>query len=70
MVSKLYKALVQPILEYSNSVWGPIFILDQRKIENVQCRATQLIPSIKNSTYLERLASTLHALYRQKRDLI
>jgi len=27
MVSKLYKALVRPILEYSNPVWGATFIL-------------------------------------------
>jgi len=68
MVTKLYKALVRPILEYSNP-WGPTFILDQRKIENVQCRATQLVPSIRNSTYSERLAMLdLPSMnYRQKR---
>ena len=69
MVSKLYKALVLPILEYSNPVWGLTFVLDQRKIENVQRRATQLVPSIRNSTYSERLAmldlSSMN--YRQKR---
>jgi len=42
MASKLYKALVWPILEYSNPGWGPTFILDQRKIENVQRRAIDL----------------------------
>ena len=46
MVSKLYKAQVRPILEYSNPVWGPTFILDQRKIENLQRRATRLVPVI------------------------
>ena len=68
MVSKLYKALVWPILEYSNPVWGPTFILDQRKIENVQRRATQLIPSIRNNAYSERLAMLdLPSInYRQK----
>jgi len=30
MVSGLCKALVCPILEYSNPIWGPTFILDQR----------------------------------------
>jgi len=73
MVSKLYKALVRPILEYSNPVWGPTFILDQRKIENVQRRATRLIPSIKDNAYPERLAilDLPSMYYRQKRgDLI
>ena len=56
MVSKLYEALVRPILEYSNPIWGPTFILDQRKNWNVQRRATRLVPSIRNSIYSERLA--------------
>jgi len=38
--------MVRPTLEYSNSVWGPSFILDQRKLEKVQHRATHLIPTI------------------------
>ena len=70
MVSKLYNALVQPILEQYG---GPTFILDQRKIENVQRRSTQLVPSIRNSTYSERLAMLdLPSInYRQKQgDLI
>ena len=31
-----YKSLVQPILEYSNVIWGPHYILDQHKVEGVQ----------------------------------
>ena len=72
-VGKLYEVLVQPILEYSNPVWGLTFILDQRRIENVQRRATWLVPCIRNSTYSERLAMLdLPSMnYRQKRgDLI
>jgi len=56
MARQLYKALVRPILEYSNPVWVPTFILDQRKIENVERRATRLVPSIRSNTYSERLA--------------
>ena len=55
MFVKIYKTLVRPILEYCNPIWGPNYILDQR-IENVQRRATCLIPSIRNNTYPERLA--------------
>jgi len=35
--------MVRPTLEYCNSIW-PSFILDQRKIEKVQRRATRLLP--------------------------
>jgi len=73
MVGKLYKALVRPILEYSNPVWGPIFYSGPKKIKNVQRRATRLVLSIRNSTYSERLAMLdLPSInYRQKRgDLI
>ena len=51
MVSKLYKALVHPNLEYSNPAWGPTFILDQSKIENVQHRATpaRLVPLLETA---------------------
>ena len=44
MLVKLFVSIVRPTLEYSNSVWGPPFILDQRKIEKVQRRATCLLP--------------------------
>jgi len=42
------------MLEYCNPIWG-IFILDRRKIENVQHRATHLIPSVRENTYSKRL---------------
>ena len=29
---KLFITLVRPMLEYGNSVWGPAFILHQRKL--------------------------------------
>ena len=44
---KLYKALVRPIMEYANIIWGPHFLLDKRKLERVQRRATKLIPQLR-----------------------
>ena len=39
---KLYKALVRPIMEYANIIIlrDPHFLLDKRKLERVQHRAT------------------------------
>ena len=51
MLVKLFVTMVRPTLEYSNSVWGPSFILDQRKLEKVQRRATRLIPTIADMQY-------------------
>ena len=55
MLVKLFVTVVCPTLEYCNSVWGSLFILDQRKIEKVQCRATRLLSPISDRPYGERL---------------
>ena len=49
--------MVRPTLEYCNSVWGPSYILDQRKIEKVQRRATKMLSPIRDKPYGERLST-------------
>jgi len=56
MLVTLFVTIVRPTLEYSNPVWGPQFILDQRKLEKVQRRATRLLPSLADKPYPERLS--------------
>ena len=56
MLSKLFTTLVRPILEYGNASWGPLFTLDQRKVEKVQRQATRLLPSLHDKFYTERLS--------------
>ena len=48
--------MVCPTLEYCNSVWGPSLVLDQRKIEKVQRRATRLLLPIRDKPYGERFS--------------
>ena len=56
MLVKLFVTLVHPTFQYNNAVWEPLFILDQKKIEKVQHRATRLLPMLKDKTYSERLS--------------
>lgn len=70
---QLYKSLVRPILEYGHSVWQPWQKTLQSDIENVQRRATKLLPMIRDLPYSERLeALKLPSLeHRRKRgDMI
>ena len=53
-------------------IWGPHFVLDQHKLEDVQWRATKLVPSLRDESYTDRLTLYLPSLlYRFRRgDLI
>ena len=55
MFTNLFKTLVRPILEYAHSAWFPSFIYDVKKLENVQRRATKMVPGLQNLEYGERL---------------
>ena len=51
----LYKALVRPHLEYANQIWAPKLQRQIDSIENVQKRATKLLPGYENLCYENRL---------------
>ena len=55
MFLNLYKALVRPHIEYANQVWSPRLKKHRESIENVQRRATKMIPGMKELSYIERL---------------
>jgi hypothetical protein len=51
----LYKSLVRPHIEYANVVWAPYLKKHINAIENVQRRATKLVPGMRNLPYHVRL---------------
>ncbi len=52
----LYNSLVRPHLEYAVQFWSPHLAKDIAKLEAVQRRAMNVIPSLPNKSYEERLA--------------
>ena len=53
--STVFKSLVRPHIEYANQVWSPYLMKHITALENVQRRATKLIPGYKEFDYKERL---------------
>ena len=51
----LYKALIRPHLEYGQLIQSPRFVRQSKKIENVQRRATKIVPCLKDLSYEDRL---------------
>lgn len=70
---QLYKSLIRSIIDYGIIVWYPITKKNIQLIENIQRRATRIVPELKGLTYDHRIRElnlpTL--LYRRQRyDLI
>lgn len=51
----LYKTLVRSMLEYGNTAWSPQYRKEAMELENVQRRATRMIPDLKGKGYSDRL---------------
>ena len=47
--------MVRSILEYANCIWSPIFKRQSVIIENVQRRATRMLPDLFHMSYDDRL---------------
>ena len=69
ILKTLYKTLVRPHLEYANQSWKPYLKKHILMIENVQRRATRLVPGYGNLSYEDRLrALNIPTLeYRRRR---
>ena len=67
-ITKFYKALVRPKLEYCVQAWRPYLRKDIDKIERVQRRATKLIAECRNLPYEDRLKYTGLTTLEARRD--
>ena len=45
----LYTTFVRPHIEYASSAWNPYRKKDELILDNVQRRATKLVPELKNT---------------------
>jgi hypothetical protein len=57
MMTAVIKGLIRPQLEYCNVAWSPMYKKEATMLENVQHRATKLVPELKHMEYEERLKS-------------
>ena len=55
MFLTLFKSLVRPHLEYGSNFWAVIYKKEAISLENVQRRATRLIPELRHLNYSDRL---------------
>jgi ribonuclease P/MRP protein subunit RPP40 len=54
-IKTLYCAFVRPLIEFAVPVWCPILNQDIKLLEQVQHRATKLVPGLSNLKYEDRL---------------
>lgn len=68
IITKLYKALVRPQLEYCVQVWRPYLKKDIEKLEKVQRRATKMIHECRALSYEKRLKFTGLTTLEERRN--
>lgn len=55
IMTRLYKSLVLPLVEYCTAVWSPHYQKDMLLVERIQRRFTKSIPSLRHLSYSMRL---------------
>ena len=73
MMKTLFKALVRPHLEYGAPIWSPALRKDVDRLEQVQRRATKMVPELRQLSYpnrLKRLKLPSLAFRRLRGDMV
>ena len=73
VMTRLYKSLVRPHLEYCTSAWWPHYAKDGELLERVQRRFSRMVPGLRGLDYeerLERLGLMTLGERRNRADLI
>ena len=71
MIKNVFVSLVRPVFYYGYCVRSPRFKMDVTKIEQVQRRATRLIPELRDKSYKDRLKQLrLPSLYHRQKEVI
>ena len=73
LVRLLYVSLVRPHLEFTVPVWNPYLRKDIEKLEEIQLKATRLVPKLRKKEYDDRLKNlrlTTLETRRKRGDLI
>ena len=52
---QLYKSLIRSIIDYGVTVYHPVTKKNTQLIENIQRRATRIIPELRGLSYKQRL---------------
>lgn len=55
VLTRLYKSLVRPHVEYCTAAWSPYYVKDRDLIERVQRRFTRKVPGLAKLDYVDRL---------------
>ena len=55
VLTRFYKRLVRPHLEYCVSAWSPHYVKNLERLERVQHRFTRMVPGLKGLDYGRRL---------------
>ena len=69
-LKSLYTSIVRPHLEYGHTVWPLNYKTDLTLVENVQHRATKLVPALKDLEYPDQIKQPSMAYRRCRGDII
>ena len=68
ILTRHYKSLVRPHLEYCVLAWSPHYVKDQERLERVQHRFMRMVPGLRGLEYGERLERLKMVTLEERRN--